>query len=164
MSHHGGHHGGHHEPYAHHGHHVDHHQQPAVGYQQMPAQPVYAPAGGVILAHHAEWHNGLFGCYDDMETCCYSLCCGPCALASAKSKTDHSPWYPNCLLATCCGCFLGCFWRSDIRERNNIHGDTCSDIMAWCCCTFCSVAQMLDQAKHSQVVTAHPGAPVIMHH
>jgi Cys-rich protein (TIGR01571 family) len=58
----------------------------------------------MVVSGTREWEQGLCGCFSDCGGCIYATFCPACALASAKSNTDGSSWFLNCLLSWCCRC------------------------------------------------------------
>ncbi|KAL9656195.1 hypothetical protein ABK040_007812 [Willaertia magna] len=95
----------------------------------------------------ATWSSNLFDCLDDINSCLYSFCCPPCALASAKSHVDGSYWFFNCLISTVVPCISSPAFRNSIRTGYGISGTTTEDCGAGTCCLCCSTSQLLREAQ-----------------
>jgi len=93
------------------------------------------------------WDTTLPGCCSDCRVLCFSVLCCPCQVAIQRSRAlGKSGCY-------CCDCFcspLPCFtakvW-SEIREKYNIEGGYCGDLLIVCCCTVCAVSQQSRQLQ-----------------
>ncbi|KAH3758202.1 hypothetical protein Pelo_9911 [Pelomyxa schiedti] len=88
------------------------------------------------------WHHGLFDVMaDGSKTCLYAYFCPPCALASARSDYDNSPFAFNLL------CGSGVWFRHTIRKGYGIEGNCCLDILTAQFCGCCSIIQITAQVK-----------------
>ncbi|KZT35806.1 PLAC8-domain-containing protein [Sistotremastrum suecicum HHB10207 ss-3] len=106
-----------------------------------------------------KWSNGLFGCFDDIGTCC-TACWLPCVTyAQNRSRLNYiqanGARHPTggemfnadfgvfTLIHVCTGCgfLLEMMTRKRIREHYRIEGSGCGDCVASCCCLPCVMTQ-----------------------
>jgi len=106
----------------------------------------------VSEAPQEDWKVGLFGCFSNCGNCIYSYCLPWCALAQARTNFDGS----NCCFnVMCLGLVAG---RNIIREGYRIKGGCIGDICVSSFCTFCAVAQLLNEVEQRGKVTAQYGS------
>ena len=66
-----------------------------------------------MAASGNEWKSGLFGCFDDMETCVFGYFCAPCLLWKNYNNMNKNA----CLYMCCLGPIGMMLLRSDVREK-----------------------------------------------
>merc|ERR1711998_43059 len=98
-----------------------------------------------------EWKAGsVFGCFNDISSCCYGYCCFPCAYGSVSDKVDGS-CVTACLLANFCTlCTVCCIApgrRKTIRDKLALDEAPCSDCITWVCCPTCANCQEARELK-----------------
>lgn len=67
-------------------------------------------------------------------------------------------WYAACgasgalyTLICCvigCGCLYSCFYRSKMRQQQNLKGNNCLDCLIHCCCEPCALSQEYRQLEN----------------
>ena len=90
--------------------------------------------------------ESLFGCFSDMNTCCYGFWCLPCLFGDNAEKIDGSNCIGMCLAYWC---LLGCdlCWiphlmkRKKLREKFNFKQETAKDCLVTAFCAGCAVCQ-----------------------
>ncbi|KAM7012641.1 cornifelin homolog A-like isoform 1-T2 [Tautogolabrus adspersus] len=105
-----------------------------------------------------EWETGLFGCSEEIGTCCYGFWCCPCLACTVSEKFGENPCLPLydfCISSTLAALGLPLFappaglsLRAAMRNRYGIKGSLCEDIAIACCCGSCSWCQMHRELKH----------------
>ncbi|KAM9848604.1 cornifelin homolog A-like [Aulostomus maculatus] len=105
----------------------------------------------------SSWNSGLFGCCDDLNSCCYGFWCCPCLACTVAGKFGENHCLPLCdifspAILSACGipfavppAALGL--RVGIRHAYGLKGSICKDIMASCFCMWCSWCQMHRELK-----------------
>uniref|UniRef100_A0A3P8SPQ3 Plac8 onzin related protein 1 n=1 Tax=Amphiprion percula TaxID=161767 RepID=A0A3P8SPQ3_AMPPE len=98
------------------------------------------------------WNTGLFGCCEDMSSCCYGFWCCPCLACTVAGKFDENRCLPLCDI--CSPSVVG------IRHKYGIKSSLCKDIATSCVCVWCSYCQMHRELKYrkknSNVVVLQP--------
>ncbi|XP_024133886.1 protein PLANT CADMIUM RESISTANCE 11 isoform X2 [Oryzias melastigma] len=106
-----------------------------------------------------EWNTALFDCFEDASTCCYGFWCGPCLACTVSGRFGEAYCLPVCDVMTSASQFVGvpvCVppvavsMRAAMRNRYGIKGSIAGDIVASCCCTWCSWCQMHRELKHQR--------------
>jgi len=96
--------------------------------------------------------ESLFGCFDDIGTCCCGLWCLPCLFGTNAEKIDGS----NCVGMSILYCVLGyCYlcWiphmekRKKLRQKYFLREEPCNDCLVTACCGGCSVCQEARELK-----------------
>eukprot|EP00919_Chromeraceae_sp_WS-2016_P008789 GHVR01020619.1.p1 GENE.GHVR01020619.1~~GHVR01020619.1.p1 ORF type:complete len:116 (+),score=17.14 GHVR01020619.1:42-350(+) len=87
-----------------------------------------------------EWDKGLCGCLASPKNCCCAACCFPCSIGSVYEKMGYESCWPGC-----CG-MTPFALRNMVRKHAHITGDCTNDYLMTCCCCYCAVCQMLNQA------------------
>uniref|UniRef100_A0A3B3UZJ6 Cell number regulator 5-like n=1 Tax=Poecilia latipinna TaxID=48699 RepID=A0A3B3UZJ6_9TELE len=106
---------------------------------------------------------GLFDCFEDVNTCCYGFWCCPFLACTVSRRFGENYCLPLCDMVTpamlvACGVPLfvppaGLSLRASIRNKHGLKGSLCEDILASCCCVWCSWCQMHRELKeHTPVV------------
>jgi len=105
------------------------------GVAKKPIQVhVHQPSSGKLPKR--EWMSDVFGCCDDMSTCCSVMCCYPCMACSMASRMKESCWIPIC----CPGGLTAL--RLKLRTEQNIEGTLCNDYCMSSFCSMCVLCQM----------------------
>lgn len=95
-----------------------------------------------------EWSNGLFGCFSNCGVCIISWLV-PCYTVGKVAESVGD----NCLL---CGLvffvplanlFFGAQIRGKVREQKGIDGGFITDLLAFWCCTCCTIIQMANETN-----------------
>ncbi|XP_054908192.1 uncharacterized protein LOC129374026 [Poeciliopsis prolifica] len=104
-----------------------------------------------------QWKSGLFDCFEDVSTCCYGFWCCPCLACTVSRRFGENPCLPLCDILTCCTIPLGgtpftippaaLALRASIRVKRGLQGSLCTDLVASCCCVWCSWCQMHRELK-----------------
>lgn len=100
-----------------------------------------------------KWHDGLFSCFNDLESCCLSCLC-PCIQfgVNAALLNPQSSIALNCCLYCvtlqigCC-CLAHAPQRGLIIEHYEIDDAPCVDCLVTTFCACCSLAQESRQMK-----------------
>ncbi|KAH7921872.1 PLAC8-domain-containing protein [Leucogyrophana mollusca] len=106
------------------------------------------------------WRYGLFSCFGEVGTCCFSCFCPCMSFAKNKKRLDHlqdkgssdpehggSGCNSDCCfhfgLTLCCGLgwVLQLGTRGALRARRHIEGNPCNDCLAAFFCTPCELTQ-----------------------
>ncbi|CAN9500891.1 unnamed protein product [Ophioblennius macclurei] len=120
-----------------------------------------------------EWKTGLCECCDDCHTFCYGFWCCPCMACSVSHEFGENKCLPLCDLITptifsTTGIPLvappaAVSLRAAMRNRYNIKGSLCRDILVSCCCNTCSWCQMYrelkERAKTPIIISVHSVPP-----
>ncbi|KAF7202679.1 placenta-specific gene 8 protein [Nothobranchius furzeri] len=105
-----------------------------------------------------DWDSGLFDCFEDPGTCCYGFWCYPFLQCTVTGRFGENSCLPLCDM--CYRLYFGSCWvpvivppvaltvRSLMRKEYGIKGSLVRDIMASCCCVWCSWCQMHRELKH----------------
>ncbi|XP_034558659.1 placenta-specific gene 8 protein-like [Notolabrus celidotus] len=128
-----------------------------------------------------DWDSGLMDCFEEPSTCCYGFWCGPCLACTVSGRFGENtflPLFDFCGVTTFCGIPMcvppaGLSMRAAMRNRYGIKGSLCKDIVAACCCGWCSWCQMHRELKHrkktptvinvqNQTIFATQPAPMMM--
>jgi Cys-rich protein (TIGR01571 family) len=106
----------------------------------------------LIHGMSTDWNAKLFGCCDEgAGQCAYAWCCGPCAIADARTNMDGSNWCFNC----CCVTPVAGY--SIIREGYGIEGSCLMDIVTACFCTPCVASRLLRETHSRTKLSAKAG-------
>uniref|UniRef100_A0A3Q4HYU5 Cornifelin-like n=1 Tax=Neolamprologus brichardi TaxID=32507 RepID=A0A3Q4HYU5_NEOBR len=121
----------------------------------------------------ANWNTSLFGCCDDIKSCCYGFWCCPCLACTVAGMFEENRCLPLCDI--CSPAVLSAFGiplfvppaalglRVGVRHKYGIQGSICKDIATSCVCMWCTWCQLhreLRIRKHgTQVVNMHPARP-----
>ncbi len=70
-------------------------------------------------------------------------------MGQAKTNSDASSCPVNSIIMICTCALAGCFFRTSIREQNNIQGSCIGDCIAYVCCTPCAISQTLYETKQA---------------
>eukprot|EP00892_Ulva_mutabilis_P001160 jgi/Ulvmu1/11044/UM007_0226.1 len=115
--------------------------------------------------------SGLFGCFDDANTCCISFCC-PCHAHGLICHDISGEYWIHCLSwLVCASCppeglhpllFLGTFTRIRLRDKYGLRGSVLEDVLVHLCCHCCATAQELRHVEHAGrlQLTVSRGMPV----
>ncbi|CAB4030965.1 Hypothetical predicted protein [Paramuricea clavata] len=76
-----------------------------------------------------DWASGVFGCFEDIKSCLFGLCCPCCFMISLSQRMGEGCCFPIC----CPGALLA--MRVKLRAENGIQGSMCNDAL---CVNFCS--------------------------
>lgn len=98
------------------------------------------------------WHYGFFTLCGDCDSCLEALCCPYCQLSRQYNmlyNLDPTVHWPLCLGAFTCSVLVGTWvssillWslRKELRQRYAIDGSGCTDCLASCCCSLCTLQQ-----------------------
>eukprot|EP00891_Asterochloris_glomerata_P004112 jgi/Astpho2/4112/Aster-01255 len=104
----------------------------------------------------SNWQSGLFGCFEDCNTCCYGCWC-PCFMYGENvHKTEGTGCYINCCLwyllaGFGCQCLAAGPNRTSMRTKyGGLREEPCND-----CCTHCTVVWLFaTQAPQQQSMPA----------
>ncbi|CAI7790102.1 unnamed protein product [Closterium sp. NIES-54] len=134
----------------------------AVGYPVPGPAPAQAPAPTAPppvqfnAVPMGSWTTGCFGCFEDINVCCCSFWC-PCVAFGriAEIVTDGNVdaqeacmiwcFVDACLLAACVYSFG---FRTKLRAKYNLPGDTIKDFFLDWCCGFCSFSQQYRELQN----------------
>ncbi|XP_056008849.1 cornifelin homolog B-like [Ostrea edulis] len=98
-----------------------------------------------------EWSTGIFGCFEDMPSCCLGFWCGtigyPCYLSN---KLGESCCLPICV----CGSTWLIALRVKLRTEHNIMGDIMDDSSKASWCYHCTMCQLSREHDHIQALQA----------
>ncbi|XP_037553830.1 cornifelin homolog B-like [Nematolebias whitei] len=104
------------------------------------------------------WSSGLCSCCADINTCCYGFWCCPCLACNVAGNFGENSCLPVCdvlspAVFAACGIPLcvppaALSLRSAMRNKYDIKGSLCNDIVVSCFCVCCSWCQMHRQLKH----------------
>jgi Cys-rich protein (TIGR01571 family) len=84
----------------------------------------------------AEFQHGLFGCFDNCTVCLYSFFV-PCYVEGKIAEKVGESCIMHALLVSCCGPCI----RQKVREQKNIAGSFGMDLLVFCFCNVCAIAQ-----------------------
>ena len=109
------------------------------------------------------WSNHLFDCCHDLPFCITASAMPCVAFGLIYSEGQPEPTGLGCLsmgLGFCASmfvsalfpitCLLGASQRRGIREKYNISGDGCEDILLHCCCQPCAMTQEMLELRHQK--------------
>ncbi|CAI5530760.1 unnamed protein product [Closterium sp. Naga37s-1] len=134
----------------------------AIGYPVPGPAPAQAPAPTAPppvqfnAVPMGSWTTGCFGCFEDINVCCCSFWC-PCVAFGriAEIVTDGNVdaqeacviwcFVDACLLAACVYSFG---FRTKLRAKYNLPGDTIKDFCLDWCCGFCSFSQQYRELQN----------------
>ncbi|XP_028260534.1 cornifelin homolog B-like [Parambassis ranga] len=107
-----------------------------------------------------DWDGGLFDCFEDTKTCCYGFWCCPCMACTVSNRFGECYCLPLCDIcspAAFVSCGVPLFappvtlgLRAAIRNKYNIKGSVCKDILASCFCMWCTWCQMHRELRHQK--------------
>ncbi|XP_015232141.1 PREDICTED: cornifelin homolog B-like [Cyprinodon variegatus] len=105
----------------------------------------------------SEWKTPLFGCCQDVNTCCYGFWCCSCLACTVSRRFKQSFCLPICdILSPAIFTPMGIpifappaalTLRASIRNRYGIKGTAINDIVTSCFCVWCSWCQMDRELK-----------------
>lgn len=105
----------------------------------------------------SEWTSGLCGCMDNTCNCCMGTWCPCVQYAQVAERMGHNgmcdgfPYLANMCLFFCAIGWLEwipvCFMRSHMERKMGKKPNHCSNCLVGCCCTYCALCQMANQAK-----------------
>ncbi|XP_006823001.1 placenta-specific gene 8 protein-like [Saccoglossus kowalevskii] len=92
----------------------------------------------VIIKEYGGWSTGLFGCFEDCESCMAAFCCFGIYRCFLANKLGESFMYP------CCACFPTDLMvlRMKVRTMNRINGSALEDCCVSSYCSACVAAQL----------------------
>merc|ERR1712010_302682 len=103
-----------------------------------------------FITKMADWKTGLFGCHENIGTCCFGLCCPACLYGKTSEVVEG-----DCMMAAvkvlCCGPCTVCCWapqrRQEIITMYALNSGSCVDsgCITWCCCGNCANCQENNQ-------------------
>uniref|UniRef100_A0A672IWH1 Uncharacterized protein n=1 Tax=Salarias fasciatus TaxID=181472 RepID=A0A672IWH1_SALFA len=102
-----------------------------------------------MAAHRqTNWNTGLFGCCEDVSSCCYGFWCCPCLACSVAGSFGENRCLPLCDI--CSPAVVSAFGIPlvGIRHKYDIKGSLCKDIATSCVCLWCSWCQMHRELKY----------------
>ena len=97
-----------------------------------------------------EFQEPLYGCFSDI------LSCGivafiPCGCMIIQSLSVVKATGETCIIPYCLPILLGCIGsainRGDIREKLEISGNFCTDLLVSCCCLPLAICQEYREIK-----------------
>ncbi|KAM7253525.1 hypothetical protein ACFE04_021679 [Oxalis oulophora] len=100
------------------------------------------------------WSSGLFGCMDDVGTCCLTCCC-PC-ITFGRTAEIVDKGATSCVVAGAiyfllmyigCNCCFSCLYRSKLRSEYRLSESPCNDFLVHCCCEYCALCQEYGELK-----------------
>uniref|UniRef100_A0A3P9NYC3 Plac8 onzin related protein 3 n=1 Tax=Poecilia reticulata TaxID=8081 RepID=A0A3P9NYC3_POERE len=142
--------------------------------------PFNVQANPVMMANQnssllsVAWKSGLFDCFEDVNTCCYGFWCCPCLACTVSRRFGENYCLPLCDMLTPavlspCGVPLfvppaALSLRASIRNKHGLKGSLCEDILASCCCVWCSWCQMHRELKDLHAPVNNYSITSIFHH
>eukprot|EP00054_Salpingoeca_dolichothecata_P008140 m.46517 g.46517 ORF g.46517 m.46517 type:complete len:102 (+) comp17532_c0_seq1:58-363(+) len=94
----------------------------------------------------SDWDASFCGCCSSCCRCLYAFVCPCCHLGEIATQVDEdSSPTANCLLALICFPTFLSIVRTAIRQKFNIRGGFCQDIVASCFCPICVQMQIDNQ-------------------
>ena len=123
--------------------------QPKTDLVQQETQPNPIPVQTVLV--HAptilppnQWSRGICDCCGEFSICCYTCCCGWCAMIDVAKYAEKS-----CPCAWGCFCaFFYAFLRESLREMHNIPGSFAEDCVICIFCFSCMMCQMRHEIEY----------------
>ncbi len=104
--------------------------------------------------------ESLYGCFDDMGTCCYGCWCHPCLFGSNAEQIDGSSCVGMCLLycllspiSLCCIPHM--IKRTIMRQKYHLQEEPCNDCVVSTFCAGCSVCQEARELKARGIHSTH---------
>eukprot|EP00093_Oithona_nana_P002135 02135.XXX_6995_6568_1 [CDS] Oithona nana genome sequencing. len=94
----------------------------------------------------SNWSQKLFGCTNDIETCCCGAFCGPCLMCRNAGYLDKSGFL-CCFLGVLLPCIPFFLLRGATREKYNIEGSVCEDAATAVFCGSCVNCQIDAEIK-----------------
>ncbi|XP_065180239.1 uncharacterized protein LOC135810675 [Sycon ciliatum] len=93
-----------------------------------------------------DWSNGLCGCFSNC-TLCLVTCLVPCMVIGKTAEAVDKSCVMCCLASMVPILNILCFLqiRGDVREKQNIDGSCCGDLLYFLFCPFCSVVQTANE-------------------
>ncbi|KAF8565466.1 hypothetical protein P879_08007 [Paragonimus westermani] len=89
-----------------------------------------------------DWHDGLFDCTNDCNTCWCVTCCYPCYMCTMYRRYDECCATPLAII------FPGLLLRSYHRAKHGIEGTLFRDCLYDYCCTMCAACQLDRDMKY----------------
>ena len=150
-------------------------QQPMQGYGQPPMQgygqpPMQQPQVLIINSNgsgqekweSSDWQNSICGCLNEKSSCCIS-CFFTCIQYGINNEkllktTFWGPCISYCCLMSCgLQCCISSAFRTLLRSKFNIKGDsTCDCFVSWCCAC-CSLAQSAREIDSRKIEATQKG-------
>lgn len=96
----------------------------------------------------ATWQHGIFGCFDDMQTCVMAYLV-PCFVFGKNAEKVGE----SCILCALAlyvpglNIFAVTKIRGLIREKKGIEGSCCDDLLMWWCCGLCALIQEAQEVE-----------------
>ncbi|PAA79049.1 hypothetical protein BOX15_Mlig011077g1 [Macrostomum lignano] len=95
----------------------------------------------------SSFRHGLCGCFDDCGVALITYFC-PCYAFGKNAEAVGD----SCCLCGCaylfCPIILGCIMRGKLREKQDIPGGCCSDLLTHFFCHMCALCQEGQEVKH----------------
>ena len=112
-----------------------------------------------------EFGGSFFGCCEDVEGCCYTCFCPPCAMGEALSTANQGPCVVHCVLISL-PCIGMMYLASKVQTVDTNQGgdlnclsECC--ILTFCPCEWCRFTRAVARAREKGVFAqpSHKGAP-----
>merc|ERR1711988_492174 len=101
----------------------------------------------------APWMTSLFGCMEDITSCCMGSFCPCLQYAEVNDIVEEGSYAKACLLMWCCqACTICCIApgrRGTIRKAmpDELDEEPCGDCLVWVCCPSCASCQEFRELK-----------------
>ncbi|XP_077390984.1 cornifelin-like isoform X2 [Festucalex cinctus] len=105
-----------------------------------------------------DWNSHLLDCCEDCSTCCYGFWCCPCLACTVAGKFGENRCLPLCDIISPAIFVIfdiplfvppaALSLRASMRNRYNIKGSLCKDVVISCFCMWCSWCQMQRELKY----------------
>ena len=112
------------------------------------------------LILHYIFIESLFGCFDDVPTCCCGCFCTPCLFGRNAEKIDGSNCCLMCcaysILTSCYFCWVPHYMKRDLlRQKYGLREDPCGDLPTTICCSPCGLCQEARFLKRRGIVNLY---------